>query len=159
MNKVQFSISLLFFWIKGEVSVDKRFIKTNFANTILGMFPAGKDEQNIPLNNVSGANLNTKYSFKRIVVGLILMMFGFGNLASDFFTGFLILAIGVVVFLSSIETVLTIEKSGTNLHVLVPFFEKTKMSVIASQINDGLTYVADQNDLNRFFDEKQGFQK
>jgi len=159
MNEVQFSISLLFFWIKGKVSVDNRFIKTNFANTVLGIFPAGKDQQNIPLNNVSGANLNTKYSFKRIIVGLLIAFFGLGSLSSDFFTAIVLIAIGAVIFLSSIETVLTIEKSGTNVHVLVPFFEKAKMDVITAQINDGLTYVADQNDLNRFFDEKQGFQK
>ena len=43
MKEVEFSISLLFFWIKGKIEVDSRFVNTDLSNTILGVIPAGKD--------------------------------------------------------------------------------------------------------------------
>lgn len=49
MKGLEFSTSLLFFWIKGRVDVDNRFVKTNLSNTLFGFIPAGKDQQNIPL--------------------------------------------------------------------------------------------------------------
>ncbi len=54
MNKVVFSISLIFFWLKGEIEVDSRFVKTNLTNTILGIIPAGRDQQSIPLKKHFG---------------------------------------------------------------------------------------------------------
>ncbi len=63
MKGLEFSTSLLFFWIKGRVDVDNRFVKTNLSNTLFGFIPAGKDQQNIPLKNISGAMLSTKYFF------------------------------------------------------------------------------------------------
>ena len=59
MREVVFSMNLLFFWIKGKVEVDSRFVKTNLSNTILGFIPAGKDQQSIPLKNISGAILSS----------------------------------------------------------------------------------------------------
>ena len=42
---IKFAMSVLFFWVKGEVSVDSRFVRTNLSNTILGFIPAGRDSQ------------------------------------------------------------------------------------------------------------------
>lgn len=49
MKEFEFSTSLLFFWVKGKVEVDNRFVKTKLSNTLLGFIPAGKDQQSIPL--------------------------------------------------------------------------------------------------------------
>ena len=87
MKEVEFSISLLFFWIKGKIEVDSRFVNTDLSNTILGVIPAGKDQQSIPLKNISGTTLSTQYKMKPFLLGLIIIFFGLGNMADIFILG------------------------------------------------------------------------
>ncbi len=155
MKAVNFSISLLFFWIKGKVEVDSRFVKTNLANTILGFIPAGKDQQSIPLKNISGAMLGTKYYVKPFLFGFVLIFIGLGSFDSSFFTGLLFLLLGIGVAGSGIQTILTIEKSGTPYIIKVPFFEKQKMQILNNLIHDALVDDTDKTDLNMFFDKKE----
>lgn len=154
MNKIEFSISLLFFWIKGNVEVDSRFVKTNITNTILGFLPAGKDQQSIPLKNISGAMLSTKYFIKPIILGLILFFIGLGSFGNSFIFGIILIALGIGTIGSGIQTILNIEKSGTYYLISVPFFEKQKMQSLNNIIHDALAADTDKTDLNMYFDKK-----
>ncbi len=154
MGSVKFSISLLFFWIKGKVEVDKRFVKTNIANTILGIIPVGKDQQNIPLKNISGAMLSSKYYFKPMLFGLILLLFGLGSFGGNFFLGLVLTLLGIGIAGNGIQTLLVIEKSGSPYIISVPFFEKSKMASISNNIHQALADDVDKTDLNMFFDKK-----
>ncbi|MCU5114953.1 hypothetical protein OCD79_03305 [Bacillus wiedmannii] len=138
MKGLEFSTSLLFFWIKGRVDVDNRFVKTNLSNTLLGFIPAGKDQQNIPLKNISGAMLSTKYFFKPIILGILIFLFGLGTLSDSFIGGLIFLLIGIGIAGSGIQTILRIEKSGTPYHISVPFFEKEKMQLLNDIIHNAL---------------------
>ncbi|MER2118847.1 MAG: hypothetical protein ABS935_01185 [Solibacillus sp.] len=154
MEKISFSTSLLFFWIKGAVEVDSRFVKTNLSNTILGFIPAGKDEQSIPLKNISGSMLSSKYNIKAIIIGLILIFIGLGSLGETFIGGLFWLIIGIGIAGSGIQTILNIEKSGSPHYISVPFFEKAKISELNQYINTALAEDTDKTDLNLFFDKK-----
>ncbi|OUB84216.1 MULTISPECIES: hypothetical protein [Bacillus cereus group] len=154
MKGLEFSTSLLFFWIKGRVDVDNRFVKTNLSNTLLGFIPAGKDQQNIPLKNISGAMLSTKYFFKPIILGILIFLFGLGTLSDSFIGGLIFLLIGIGIAGSGIQTILRIEKSGTPYHISVPFFEKEKMQLLNDIIHNALADDTDKTDLNLFFDKK-----
>ncbi|GGE68550.1 hypothetical protein [Priestia taiwanensis] len=154
MKEIQFSTSLLFFWIKGKVEVDNRFVKTNLSNTFLGFIPAGKDQQNIPLKNISGAMLSTKYFIKPIILGLLMFLIGFGSLGDSFVFGLILLILGVGIAGSGIQTILHIEKSGKTDLISVPFFEKQKMQLLNNHIHDALADDTDKTDLNLFFDKK-----
>ena len=154
MKKTSFSTSLLFFWIKGAVEVDNRFVKTNLSNTILGFIPAGKDEQSIPLKNISGSMLSSKYNIKAMIIGLILIFIGLGSLGESFIGALFWLIIGIGIAGSGIQTVLNIEKSGSPHYISVPFFEKAKILELNQYINTALAEDTDKTDLNLFFDKK-----
>lgn len=154
MKEIEFSTSLLFFWIKGKVSVDNRFVKTNLSNTLLGIIPAGKDQQSIPLKNISGAMLSTKYFFKPMIIGLFIFFIGLSSLASSFFMGLILLILGVGIAGNGIQTILQIEKSGQPYLIKVPFFEKEKMQLLSNNIHTALAEDTDKTDLNMFFDKK-----
>lgn len=149
-----FSISLLFFWVKGMVAVDNRFVKTNLSNTILGFIPAGKDQQSIPLKNISGTMLSSKYSLKAIILGLIILFIGLGTISDSFILGLILLVLGIGIAGGGIQTVLVIEKSGAPYIISVPFFEKSKMRLLNEQIHNALSQDTDKTDLNQFFDKK-----
>lgn len=155
MKEVKFSTSLLFFWEKGKVEVDNRFVKTNLTNTILGFIPAGKDQQSIPLKNISGAMLSTKYLFKPLIIGLILLIIGLSSFSDSFLLGLILLILGIGIAGSGILTILKIEKAGTPYLISVPFFEKRKMQVLLNHIQDALAEDTDKTDLNLFFDKKK----
>jgi len=155
MKSVQFSISLLFFWLKGGVDIDSRFVKTNISNTILGFIPAGKDQQSIPLKNISGATLSTKFHFFRFIIGIIILFSGLGVIGNSFIWGLILLLIGVGLAGGGIETILKIEKSGSAYLISVPFFEKSKMSDLSNGINQALAADTDKTDLNMFMDKKE----
>ncbi|MEK6456139.1 hypothetical protein [Caldifermentibacillus hisashii] len=154
MKEFEFSTSLLFFWVKGKVEVDNRFVKTKLSNTLLGFIPAGKDQQSIPLKNISGAMLSTKYFIKPIIIGLILFFIGLGSLSDSFILGLILLVLGIGVAGSGIQTILNIEKSGTPYLISVPFFEKQKMQLLNDSIHNALAEDTDKTDLNLFFDKK-----
>ncbi|MDQ0271923.1 hypothetical protein [Cytobacillus purgationiresistens] len=154
MKEIEFSTSLLFFWIKGKVEVDNRFVKTNLSNTLLGFIPAGKDQQNVPLKNISGAMLSTKYYIKPIILGLFIFFIGLGSLGNSFIFGLLLLILGIGIAGNGLQTILKIEKSGTPYLIMVPFFEKQKMQLLNNTIHDALAEDTDKTDLNLYFDRK-----
>ncbi|MGP4039136.1 hypothetical protein ACTWP4_04390 [Gracilibacillus sp. D59] len=154
MKAIEFSTSLLFFWVKGKVEVDNRFVKTNLSNTLLGFIPAGKDQQSIPLKNISGAMLSTKYFLKPIIIGIILFFLGLGSFGDSFILGLILLILGVGIAGSGIQTILNIEKAGTPYLISVPFFEKQKMQLLNDTIQEALAEDTDKTDLNQFFEKK-----
>lgn len=154
MKVIEFSTSLLFFWVKGKVEVNDKFVKTNLSNTLFGFIPAGKDQQSIPLKNISGAMLSTQYFFKRIIFGLILFFIGLGTLGDSFIFGLILLILGIGIAGSGIQTLVNIEKAGTPYLISVPFFEKQKMQLLNNIIHDALAVDTDKTDLNMFFDKK-----
>lgn len=153
-KKVEFSLSLLFFWVKGFVSVDSRFVKVSAANTILGIIPAGKDNQSIPLKNISSARISTSYKIKPIIFGMILIFISLGMLGESFFSALIFFLIGVGVLGSGILTVLVIQRAGKDFYVSVPFFDKAKVLQIQDMIEEALMHDTDKTDLNMFFDKK-----
>lgn len=153
-KKFEFSLSLLFFWIKGHLSVDSRFIKVSTANAIFGLFPAGKDSQNIPLKNISSTQLSSKYSIFRMIIGIIIVLTSFSRLGVSFFGALIFLLIGVVIFGSGMMTTLTIQKAGRDFTIKVPFYEKSKLIQAQDYIEEALSHDTDKTDLNQFFDQK-----
>lgn len=151
---IKFSLSLLFFWIKGDISVDSRFVKTNLANTILGFIPAGRDNQSIPLKNISSSSTSTYYNVKALFGGILLSLIGLAMLADVFLFGVIVFLIGVNNFCSGITTRLIIEKGGSPYIISVPFFEKSKIIKINNAIHDALAADTDKTDLNLFFEKK-----
>lgn len=147
--RVDFALSVLLIWIKGYISVDNRTIKTSTSNVILGLIPAGRDEQIFRLDNVQGSSTSASYKLGRFIWGAILAIIGFSTLGSSFFAGLIILLVGVVLFLGGILTSITIQGNGSNYKISVPFFEKGKIQQINNAIQEALIYGQDAHDNNR----------
>lgn len=132
-----FAVSLVFPWIKGNMSVDKNFIRVSIPNTILGFIPAGKHVDNSPLQTVSNVSVGTSYKLAPMVIGLLLVLNGIGSISKGLSASILIV-IGALLFFSGIKTSFAYERSGIGQVVEFPFFE--------SQIIDALTKYQDARD-------------
>ena len=109
------------------MAVDYRFVRIVEQNTVLGLLPAGKHKQNIPLKNISDASIDTSYSVKDFIFGVIIATTGLGMFNSDTAIGVIILLIGIGIFLNGIMTKLSIEKGGISYEISVPFYNKQNM--------------------------------
>ena len=140
-----FSIHLIFFWIRGLISIDTRAIRVNTRNTILfGLIPAGKNQQLIPVSNVSSAGLSTKYRVIPMLIGAFFILGSVGSFQSDFLAGIFGLIIGLLIFGTGIKTVLVIQRAGSDFYLEVPFYEKPKMMDAKDAIEEAIFYVENQ---------------
>lgn len=151
---VKFSLSLLFFWIKGVVTVDSRMVKVSTRNTVLGVIPAGSDTQNIPVKNISSSQITTKYKVMPLLLGAIFVISAISNLTTDFVVALLMIIFGVLLFGSGIKTLLIIQRSGSDYYLSLPFYEKQKALQIQDEIQEVLAIDADKGDLGLYFDKK-----
>lgn len=145
INK-QFSVSALLFWIKGRISVDYRGIHIVEPNTILGVFPAGQQRKNIPLKNVSDAEISTSYKLSRFLMGIILVIIGLVMFKSQFLVGLILVVLGAFVFMNGILTYLTIEHGGNPYNLFVPFFNKQDILDVKQAIDEALNTDTDKTD-------------
>lgn len=152
---MDFSLSMLFFWVKGFISVDSRFVKVSKGNTILGFIPAGKDNQNIPLKNISSTMISSQYKIKPIILGIIFIFISLNMMGSSFIGALIMLLIGVGILGSGLQNILILQRSGADYFVPVPFFEKAKLLAIQDGIVEALAHDTDKTDLNQFFDKKE----
>lgn len=144
--KKEFSASTLLFWIKGSISVDYRFVRIVEQNTVLGIIPAGSHKQNIPLKNISDASIETAYSIKRFILGAILAIIGFNLFAYGAFIALIVMLIGAGIFLNGVLTKLSIEKSGSDYVIEVPFYDKTNIVAAQKAIEQALITDTDKTD-------------
>jgi hypothetical protein len=103
---------------------------------------------------ISGAMLSSKYFFKPIILGLILILIGLFSFSDNFTLGLILLILGIGSVGNGIHTVLIIEKAGSPYFISVPFFEKQKMQQLNNNIHDARAVDADKTDLTMFFEKK-----
>ena len=133
------------------MAVDYRFVRIVEQNTVLGLLPAGKHKLNIPLKNISDASIDTSYSIKDFIFGVIIAMTGLGTFNSDTAIGVIILLIGIGIFLNGIMTKLSIEKGGTAYEISVPFYNKQNMIEIKQAIEEALATDIDKTDQSLYY--------
>lgn len=148
-KKFIFALSTLFFWVKGFIKVDSRFVKVESKNTILGgIIPAGQKNRSIPLKSINEVYLSSSYKIFPMFLGAILIIFGLTYLISNIVAAIILLIIGIGSFGSGMKTVLVLQLSGSEYIVDAPFFEKSKMLDIKEFIDESLAYEIDKGDLN-----------
>lgn len=150
---VEFSVAFMFPWLKGNVGVDSRMINVSTMNTILSIVPAGRDNQTIPLKNVSAVNISGRIDFKSMVIGVVLLILGMGCFTESFIAGIVwsIIAIGIIG--SSIITTLTIQRSGSNFTLAAACYCRKNLVEIKEAIDQALIYDTDKTDMSKHVDE------
>ena len=70
---ITFMISLLLFYMKGEIRMEQNFIKTKLPNAIL-FIPFGTKRKSIPINQISSVNSNFSLNPKSFICGLVALI-------------------------------------------------------------------------------------
>lgn len=146
-ESAKFSVSLLTFWIKGSMTVDKNFIHINMPNTVLfGTIAAGNSRDNSPLQGITNVYTSKEYKVGLMGWGALIALIGLVLFGTSFLAGLVLLLVGVALFLSGIRTRFSYERSGVVKNIDVPFFEANHVQEFAEQVQKAISgYQEDRN--------------
>lgn len=148
-----FTISLLTFWIKGQLEVGSNAVKVRVPNVVFGFIPLGYKEDIIPTRNISNIQINSEFKTLPLFIGGFMFL---GSIPDIFSLGGLVFsAFWLFVAGTGLKTTLTFDKSGTQQRLSVPFFEYKKMKEIMEDINHHVTAYDDRSNLDLYFDKKE----
>lgn len=143
----EFAISPIAPWVRGMIQVDRNAIRIRTANVILGLIPAGEDNQTIALSNVSNAAVSTSYRIGLLVFGIFIALIGLLTFPSGkILMALILLAIGSSMALNGIQTRLWIAHSGGDFIISVPFYEKNTMNAARTEIDKALVFTETKKD-------------
>ena len=145
----QFMVSLLLFYMKGEVNIEKNMVRASFPNTIFKLIPLGKTNKTIPVNQISSIDDSFRLDVKAFILGIIAVIFGFSVLSDSVLLGILLLVYGVSTVVSSFETILVVySTAGVPFVISFVIFEKEKALQIKAELDRITNYHNDSHDLN-----------
>lgn len=145
----QFMVSLLLFYMKGEVNIEKNMVRASFPNTIFKLIPLGKTNKTIPVNQISSIDDSFRLDVKAFILGVIAVIFGFSVLSDSVLFGILLLVYGVSTVVSSFETILVVySTAGVPFVISFVIFEKEKALQIKGELDRITNYHNDSHDLN-----------
>ena len=145
----QFMVSLLLFYMKGEVNIEKNMVRASFPNTIFKLIPLGKTNKTIPVNQISSIDDSFRLDVKAFILGIIAVIFGFSVLSDSVLFGILLLVYGVSTVVSSFETILVVySTAGVPFVINFVIFEKEKALQIKAELDRITNYHNDSHDLN-----------
>lgn len=120
----EFAISVFTPWIKGTMDADTHYLSVNLPNTVLfGLIPAGKRKDRSPISGITNMYTNREYKLGKMFFGAVIAFFGFSSIGDSGLMGLLVVALGVLLFLSGIVTTFSYERSGIIKSIQFPFFE------------------------------------
>jgi hypothetical protein len=123
------SISLAF--IKSQFNITNKRLIVEEPN-VYGIIPFGRNRSTYPLSNISNVSINRKISFKKLFIGLILMLIGL----MDFSRLFLLILIGGAILFAALELLVSIQNNaGTSKAFEISPLDRNK----AKQLVDELT--------------------
>jgi purine-cytosine permease-like protein len=150
INKSKFTANLLLFWLKANYTLTNKRIAGETPNTFLGLIPFGKAKLSQPLKTVASVSSSTKFKFKRLIFGLILLVIGgsIGESTEELtavgtepagmgFLGVIFILFGIINILNCYTATFSItNNSGQNTGYEISILEKSKVEVFVNKINN-----------------------
>lgn len=94
MQPITYMTSLFTFYLKGEIKSEQNFISFKVPNTILGLIPLGAQTEKFTISQIASTATNTRLSLKYLLLGILLVLWGFSGLTESFLLGLILLLLG-----------------------------------------------------------------
>ena len=136
LNSQKFTTNLVLGWIKSDFSLTNKRIIGVRPNTLLGVFPLGRNEISYPLKNIASVGVSTKFHLGKFIFGLLFLYFGAGM--GEF--NVILLAISLFLLLNSFTSKLVVTNSaGQPVHIELSILEKSKVENFVESVNAGIS--------------------
>jgi len=138
IKEATFTANLILFWLKANYVLTNKRITGHTPNTLLGLIPLGQAQVAQPLKTVASVTSSTKFSFIRLLIGLILVIAGFALIGSF---GIILLILGAVNILNCYTaTFVVTNNGGQSVGYEISILEKSKVVEFVDEI---ITVIAD----------------
>lgn len=130
-------------WAKQVIRVEGKYLFITKTNTIFGMIPSGKEERKISRYWIHQSVMNTDVRgmealISVIIAGSVFSMFQrFGFSIVSVLMGLLFLALGLLLFMDSFTTSLTIGAGHNAITLNVPILERNKLQELYPKLQLG----------------------
>ena len=132
MQPITYMTSLFTFYLKGEIKSEQNFISFKVPNTILGLIPLGAQTEKFTISQIASTATNTRLSLKYLLLGILLVLWGFSGLTESFLLGLILLLLGINNVVNAFIINLT---AGQQKIISFLIFDKQKANQAAEQIN------------------------
>ncbi|MCD7765286.1 MAG: hypothetical protein LUH53_02035 [Lachnospiraceae bacterium] len=157
-NSVSFPNYIFRPWLTYKIGISTTAVTVGQPNVVLGLFPAGKQEETLPLRNISDVESDISYDFKGMFTGIglfllaTLVKFLLGGLLPNIISFVLVVA-AVRLFLRAFRAELNIYHSDNTVTCIgAPPTARIRMGKARNAILEALDYEADKTDLNTHTD-------
>ena len=139
MKPIRYITSLLTFYLKGGISVDRNFVVFKKPNTILGIVPLGAKTERVPINQISSIDSNFRVRFGIILLGLIVVILAAILLAHHLLVPLDIVLI--IIYLNVIHAAFDVSlavnlTSGDTIYIKFFIFDKGKADKAENMLNE-----------------------
>ena len=128
MQPITYMTSLFTFYLKGEIKSEQNFISFKVPNTILGLIPLGAQTEKFTISQIASTATNTRLSLKYLLLGILLVLWGFSGLTESFLLGLILLLLGII-------NLVVTTTAGQQKIISFLIFDKQKANQAAEQIN------------------------
>ncbi len=137
IKKAKFTANLFLFWLKADYTLTNKRIEGKAPNTFLGLIPLGSAKISQPLKTVASVSCSTKFFFKRLLVGAILLALGGGMIQDSFGGAMIFIVIGAVNVLNCYTATFGIvNNSGQNVGYEISLLEKSRVEEFVNLANN-----------------------
>ncbi len=141
IKKATFTANLILFWLKANYVLTNKRVTGDTPNTLFGLIPLGKAQIAQPLKTIASVTSSTKFSFLRLIVGVVFLIIGLSTLGSSFIGGIILLILGAINILNCFTATFVItNNAGQSSSYEISILEKSKVIEFTNEVN---TVVAD----------------
>ena len=143
MGTISYMTSLLTFYLKSEIGVERNALVFKRPNTWLGFIPMGMKTEMIPISQIAYTSISTHVRVPSLVLGFVILTAAFSGLSTTLLTdqgtpavALLVLLIAAAFFIDAFSTNLVVTNSaGQRKSISFLIFEKNKAEEIERRIN------------------------
>ena len=96
IKEATFTANLILFWLKANYVLTNKRVTGHTPNTLFGLIPLGKAQIAQPLKTIASVASSTKFSFLRLIIGVVFLIIGGSVIGSSFFGGVILLILGAI---------------------------------------------------------------
>lgn len=138
IKEATFTANLILFWLKANYVLTNKRVTGQSPNTLFGLIPLGKGQIAQPLKTIASVTSSTKFSFMRLLIGLILVFAGVYFITSF---GIILLLLGAINILNCYTATFVItNNAGQPEGYEISILEKSKVEEFVNEVN---TVIAD----------------
>ncbi len=136
MQSYSFSASIFLFWIKGKFTITSNSVQLKAPLALLGLFPAGVREEEIPFSNIIHAKSSLYFDILPLLAGVLLFITGIRGIFNPetFVPSVILLVIFLILSSNSLQQKLFIQKSDSTTTLYFPIFQRKTAITIANAI-------------------------